>query len=87
MNVSLAFLLKKFKRGEIIVKRIVYLIPFLIAFILMVSCQEKKSDIAEKEGLYEVTNQSSCVGCHTNKALLEQVAEPLEGSGGEAGEG
>ncbi len=68
-------------------KRILYLIPFLVVLILMASCQEKKTDIAQKKGLYEVTNQSGCVGCHTDKALLEQVAEPLEGGGGEAGEG
>ncbi len=68
-------------------KRIFYVIPFLVVFILLASCQEKKTDIAQKKGLYEVTNQSSCVGCHTDKALLKQVAEPLEGGGGEAGEG
>lgn len=63
------------------------LIPFLLIAFAFFSCQEKKSDIAQKEGLYEVTQQSSCVGCHTNKALLEQVAEPLENGGGDAGEG
>jgi len=69
------------------VKRFVYIMPFLIALVLMIACQEKKSDIAQKTGLYEVVNQSSCVGCHTNKALLEQVAEPLENSSGDTGEG
>ena len=62
-------------------------ISFLALFFGLAGCQEKKSDIAQKEGLYEVTQQNSCVGCHTNKALLEEVAEPLEDSSGEAGEG
>ena len=68
-------------------KRIVYIIPFLIALILMTACQERKSDLARKKGLYEVANQSGCVGCHTNKALLEKVAEPLDNGGGDTGEG
>ncbi|HHE54369.1 MAG TPA: hypothetical protein ENL21_01205 [Caldithrix abyssi] len=63
------------------------LIPFLAIFMVLFSCQEKKTDIAQKEGIYEATQQSSCVACHTNKGLLEQVAEPLENGGGEAGEG
>ncbi len=63
------------------------LIPLIAFLVLLFSCQEKKTDIAQKEGIYEATQQNSCVACHTNKGLLEQVAEPLEGEGGEAGEG
>lgn len=63
------------------------LFSLLIFLVALFSCQEKKTDIAQKEGIYEVTQQSSCVACHTDKTLLEQVAEPLEENGGEAGEG
>ncbi len=68
-------------------KRVMVIFPFLMALIVLFSCQEKKSDLAEKKGLYEVKNQSACVGCHTDKALLEKVAEPLENEGGASGEG
>ncbi|WP_456443712.1 hypothetical protein [Caldithrix abyssi] len=63
-------------------------ISFLALFLWLAGCQEKKSDIAQKEGIYEITQHNSCVACHTNKALLEEVADPLEeGEGEEAGEG
>ncbi len=68
-------------------RRLFIVFPFLLALLFVFSCQEKKSDIAEKKGLYEVSNQSACVGCHTDKALLEKVAEPLENEGGASGEG
>ncbi len=63
------------------------IIPILLVFVLLFSCKEKKTDIAQKQGIYQTTQQSSCVACHTNKDLLEQVAEPLEGGGESSGEG
>ncbi len=64
------------------------LVVFLTILLFgLMACQEKKSDISQKQGLYEVTNQSSCVACHTDKALLTEVAEPLEDTGDDTGEG
>ncbi len=68
-------------------KRCLIIGLFMSLLLAFLACQEKKTDVAHKQGIYEVAQQSSCVACHTNKDLLKQVAEPLEGSEGESGEG
>ena len=61
------------------------IVVFLLLLFLVFSCREKVSN----EGINSFTSldNSSCVGCHTDKDLLAEVAEPLEDAGGEAGEG
>jgi len=57
------------------------LIVILLGLFLF-SCDEV-DDIDDENGL-----SSGCVGCHTDKALLAEIAEPIEDSGGETtGEG
>ena len=57
------------------------LIVILLGLFLF-SCDEV-DDIDDDIGF-----SSGCVGCHTDKELLAEIAEPIEDSGGEtAGEG
>jgi len=75
------------KCGEGVVKNKILVVIWTFLLLGLMACQEKKSDISQKQGLYEVANQSSCVACHTDKALLTEVAEPLGNTGGDTGEG
>ena len=56
-----------------------------IVFVLLISCKEKVLD--QDLDTFAAVENSSCLGCHTDKDLLAEVAEPLEDDGGEGGEG
>ncbi len=61
------------------------LIVFIILIFVLFSCKEKIVEPVSNN--FTAVSNSSCVGCHTDKDLLAKVAEPLESTGGEAGEG
>ncbi|NOX90571.1 MAG: hypothetical protein GXO77_16320 [Calditrichaeota bacterium] len=73
--------------SAMIIRYLKIMLLFATVMALSLSCREKKTDFAQKQGLYDVEEQSGCVACHTNKSLLAEVAEPLSDGGGEAGEG
>lgn len=61
------------------------LVFFIVMLFLSFSCKEKVMD--QGTDVFIANSNSSCVGCHTDKALLAVVAEPLEDEGGDSGEG
>ena len=61
------------------------LILFIVLLLISFSCKEKIVD--QGTDVFIANSTSSCVGCHTDKELLAVVADPLEDTGGEAGEG
>jgi len=67
--------------GEIM--KIIFLT--FIVFVLLIACKEKALDPVLDT--FAAIENSSCLGCHTDKDLLAEIAEPLEDEGGEGGEG
>ena len=65
-------------------KKLIFLSIFLIILIFL-ACQEKIDN--DTSNIFADMDQSGCEGCHLNKALLAEVAEPIESGGESSGEG
>ena len=65
-------------------KKLIFLSIFLMIALFM-ACQEKIDN--DPSNIFADVDQSGCEGCHLNKALLAEVAEPIESGGESSGEG
>ena len=52
---------------------------------LFMACQEKIDN--DPSNIFADVDQSGCEGCHLDKELLAEIAEPLESGGEPSGEG
>ncbi len=67
-------------------KNLFTLLPFLILFIVIVACAEKKEDDPISPELTPVKSVASCEGCHTSYETLKKVYTPdTEGGGSGCG--
>jgi hypothetical protein len=65
-------------------KKLIFPSIFLIILVFM-ACQEKMEN--DPSNIFADVDQSGCEGCHLDKALLAEIAEPIESGGESSGEG
>jgi hypothetical protein len=65
-------------------KRFILHTALIIVVLSVFSCKEKYEEDTES---FAELSQSSCVSCHIDKDLLEEVADPLPETGEGGGEG
>jgi hypothetical protein len=65
-------------------KKLIFLSIFLMILIFL-ACQEKIDN--DTSNIFADVDQSGCEGCHLDKTLLAEVAEPIESGGESSGEG
>jgi hypothetical protein len=65
-------------------KKLIFLSIFLMIALFM-ACQEKIDN--DPSNIFADVDQSGCEGCHLDKELLAEIAEPLESGGEPSGEG
>ncbi len=61
-----------------------YLFTALLICLAAIQCTKKYP--AEQKTV-QMASSDGCIGCHTNSALLKEVADPLPDVEGDAGEG